>query len=109
MNIPALYRAAAAARHGQDRRVAMPGAAELRDYLARHPGQRWVYPAHWGNCPLAYCLHESPGPDAWLVSTHTAFSQAFVERFDAELAKRRALSGADCLALLDDLERDAKT
>jgi hypothetical protein len=52
---------------------------------------------------------ESPGPDAWLVSTHTAFSQAFVERFDAELAKRRALSGADCLALLDDLERDAKT
>jgi hypothetical protein len=89
--------------------VAMPGAAELRDYLARHRDQRWVHPTSWSNCPLSHCMHEGPGPDAWLVSTHTAFSQAFVERFDAEFAKRWALSAADCMALLDEIEQGAKT
>lgn len=83
----------------------MPSASELRDYLARHRDQRWVPPDSWGNCPLAYCMHEGPGPDAWLVSTHTAFSVAFVNRFAIELAKRRELSGADCLEILDDLAR----
>jgi hypothetical protein len=83
----------------------MPGESVLRDYLERHRDQRWVPPSTWGNCPLAHCMHEGPGPEAWLSSTQTAFSLAFVNRFDDELAKRGALSGADCLDILDDLAR----
>ena len=101
------YRAAHAARHGQDRR-----ADARRGRIARLPGAAprpaLGSPVELGQLPARLLHARRPGPDAWLTTTQTAFSVAFVERFDDELAKRRELSGADCLAILDEIERDAK-
>ena len=83
--------------------VRPPTAAELRDYLGRHRDQLWRDRVDYRNCPLAYCLYEGRDPTAVLSTKHSEFTAHFVDRFDDELARRRQLSGADCLDILDQL------